>query len=178
MEPPALAQTTTSAFTVNPVVVGVGAIIFGMAAGYVWSNKGGQWFVGFLWGFLLGLIGLIVVAIAKPKQRPVQLYSGQQYGTQQAALPMRACPYCGQQFQSDQSICPNCKQSSPPWRQERGFWVTKDESGREWRLDQQGSSWVLYRMSKFCPHCKAEMQPDQSTCPECGQESNAITYPV
>jgi hypothetical protein len=41
------------------------AICFGVAGAAINSSKGRDGFTGFLWGFLLGLIGLIVVC-ARP----------------------------------------------------------------------------------------------------------------
>lgn len=39
---------------------------FGLACGFIWQSKGGNFALGFLLGLFLGLIGLIIVAVAQP----------------------------------------------------------------------------------------------------------------
>jgi hypothetical protein len=38
----------------------------GLASGFIWQNKGGNFALGFVLGLFLGLIGLIIVAVAQP----------------------------------------------------------------------------------------------------------------
>lgn len=45
------------------IVIWVG---LGLACGSIWQKKGGSWGVGFIIGLLLGLIGLLIVALASP----------------------------------------------------------------------------------------------------------------
>jgi hypothetical protein len=39
---------------------------FGIASGLIWQSKGGNFAIGFLLGFFLGLIGLIIVLVVRP----------------------------------------------------------------------------------------------------------------
>ena len=50
------------------LLIGVSGIVFGFISMFVWKNKGGSPPIGFVLGFFLGLIGLIIVAIAKPSR--------------------------------------------------------------------------------------------------------------
>jgi hypothetical protein len=43
-----------------------GSLFIGVITMLIWSRKGGSKLVGFLWGFFLSLIGLIVVMAATP----------------------------------------------------------------------------------------------------------------
>ena len=42
------------------------SLAFGFAGGSIWSNKGGSFGAGFAIGLLLGVIGLVIVAVAEP----------------------------------------------------------------------------------------------------------------
>jgi hypothetical protein len=44
------------------LVAGIAGLVFGLIAGFVRQSQGGKFSNGFAWGFLLGIIGLIVVA--------------------------------------------------------------------------------------------------------------------
>ncbi len=168
----------TPAFAINPIIPLVGGVIFGLISLAVWQNKGGSPVVGFLWGFFLGLIGLIVVAVARPsgtrkvKNVPAaETAAWQQFA--QPQVPSRPCPICGQAIQADQGVCPHCSQASEPWRNESGTWITRQD-GKEWWLNPQTNAWQMRRISKFCPNCLADMQLETATCPECGVLSNAL----
>ncbi|MEX0992157.1 MAG: zinc ribbon domain-containing protein [Actinomycetota bacterium] len=169
---------TTPAFQINPIIPLVGGVVFGLISLAVWQNKGGSPLVGFLWGFFLGLIGLLVVAIARPsgtrkvKDVPAaQTAAWQQFA--QPQVPSRPCPNCGQGIPADQGMCPSCNQTSEPWRNENGTWITRQD-GKDWWLNPQTNAWQMRRISKFCPNCLADMELEAATCPECGVVSNTL----
>lgn len=172
----------TPAFTLNPIIVLFGGVFFGVVAMLIWRNKGGEAWVGFLWGFFLGLIGLIVVAVANPagRRRVPMVATAQTQSWQRAApppMPSRSCPHCGQLVQADQGTCPSCGQTSEPWRNQNGVWVSRN-AGREWWLNPQTNTWQMLRINKFCPSCRAEMTPEQAVCPECLTASNTLGAPA
>jgi len=41
-------------------------LLMGVITMLIWNHKGGTKLVGFLWGFFLSLIGLVVVLVATP----------------------------------------------------------------------------------------------------------------
>jgi hypothetical protein len=45
----------------------ISGVIFGFACAAIWGNKGGNRFLAFLLGFLLGIIGLIIIVATNPK---------------------------------------------------------------------------------------------------------------
>jgi hypothetical protein len=51
--------------TLAPLFVFSG-LVFGLISGAIWSNKGGNFLVGFLVGAILGVIGLVIVAVTTP----------------------------------------------------------------------------------------------------------------
>lgn len=109
-------------------IVIASGLIFGFISAMVWSGKGGHFGIGFLIGFLLGLIGLIIVAVAKP--------SGQKSKT------LRECPFCKTRMERDASVCPHCQRESEPWTFHHGEWWVTRPSG-QYYLDEKTNEWVL-----------------------------------
>jgi hypothetical protein len=46
--------------------IAVVAVVLGLISMNIWKGKGGSPAIGFVLGFFLGIIGLIIVALAKP----------------------------------------------------------------------------------------------------------------
>jgi hypothetical protein len=179
----------------------VGGVLFGLVTLYIWKNKGGSPVVGFLWGFLVGIFGLIVVLVANPsgaqkrreeeqRQRMLESIGTMGAGTETwatshvtaapaagavvADLPMRTCPSCRQQMRCDLSLCPRCTQRSEPWYQQFGFWFTRNDAGQEYWLDPARNQWFIYRRGALCPSCGQNMPPEAAVCAACGIESNRV----
>lgn len=45
----------------------VGGLFWGMISGFIYKDKGGSFEAGFVWGFFLGIIGVIIVSLQKDK---------------------------------------------------------------------------------------------------------------
>ena len=105
-------------------------VLFGFVCSAIWSNKGGDGFTGFLIGAVLGLIGLILVAVMTPQQdvRP--------------AYRTRECPHCKENMRRDASVCPHCQRDSDPWIFHDGYWWVKRDSG-DYYYDESKNEWVL-----------------------------------
>jgi hypothetical protein len=109
-------------------------VVFGFVCSAIWSGKGGDPFVGFLIGAVLGLIGLVVVAVMTP---------------QQSALPSkrtRECPHCKERMRRDASVCPHCQRDSDPWTFHDGFWWVKRDSG-DYYYDETKNEWIRFEPS-------------------------------
>jgi RNA polymerase subunit RPABC4/transcription elongation factor Spt4 len=180
--PPPTIQLPTSSFTVQPIFLLFGAAITGVIALAIWRSKGGSPIVGFLWGFLLGIIGIIVVAVARvPGTRKVPMVATAETAAwqeaQQATVPQRPCPHCQATIPADRGTCPLCAQPSEPWRFRNGVWVTRND-GVDWWFNEQTNGWLPQRINKFCPYCRADMEPQDAVCPECGQTSSVLADPT
>lgn len=76
----------------------VAGLLFGFISAAVWKNKGGQAANGFAAGFVLGLIGLLIVAFTQPS----------------SSVTLRECPHCKSRIRRDASVCPNCQRDVDP----------------------------------------------------------------
>ena len=115
-----------------PVELLVLLLVLGLIAAFVWQNKGGNFFAGFALGFLLGLIGIIIVAAVTPSKRvePVEQRT-------------RECPSCKSPMRRDASVCPHCQRESEPWTLHEGRWWVKRDSG-DYYYDETKKEWVLF----------------------------------
>jgi hypothetical protein len=119
-------------------------VITSVVATKIWTNKGGSGVVGFLLGFLLGWIGVLIAAVAKPSKASAQFTPGPQ-GI--APVQARECPFCKVPMRRDASVCLNCKRESTPWRFHGGFWWAKDTEGRDVYLDERANEWKAFQAS-------------------------------
>jgi hypothetical protein len=78
------------------VVIGLAAVVFGLIGARIGATKGME-ASGFWWGFLLGAVGLVVIACMQP--RPAT-----------GAGMKHLCQFCGAGLQPDAVICRRCQQ--------------------------------------------------------------------
>jgi hypothetical protein len=131
----------------------IGGVIFGLLALRTWTRKGGSAVFGFLMGFLLGLIGLIIVALLRgpgyrqPRYAAQEGEGGWTVAGSVVPQPPRVptdkrwtCPYCAQFVLQDARACGAC--------------------GRELPL-------------RSCPHCNYNTLATSETCGACMKRSEA-----
>lgn len=69
-------------------------VLCGLVAMYIYRNKNRSGLTGFLGGFLLGPVGIILALVSsdnKPK-----------------------CPYCAERIQPEARVCPHCRKEVSP----------------------------------------------------------------
>ena len=119
--------------------------LWGAMCGYIWQNKGGSFIAGFLLGFFLFLIGLIIVLAARPHEAPAVYVNATAAPTRPApglaSTPpnrLRECPHCKEPMRRDASVCPHCQRESEAWEFRDGRWWTSDEAGERWYSEASG----------------------------------------
>ena len=112
---------------------------------------------GFLYGFFLSWIGVIIVALLPPApemtleelEKKRKGISPAYYEKKQAELTAklqseliyRQCPFCKENMRRDASVCPHCRHESEPWTLHEGhWWVKVDEKWH--RLDEVANTWI------------------------------------
>jgi hypothetical protein len=83
----------------------------GLIGALVGADKGLTGF-GFLAGFVLGPIGVLVVAVMQPRPQPA--------GSTTLAPGMRTCPACAESVRAEATICRYCQRDLPPLRPAAG----------------------------------------------------------
>lgn len=79
--------------------VAVGALVFWVAPIFVAHSQGkAKRRAGFAYGFFLGWLGVIILAVLSPLPDP-------NYGE---------CPYCREDVRFDASVCPHCRRELTP----------------------------------------------------------------
>ena len=106
-------------------------LLFGVVGGAIWQSKGGSFASGFFICALLGILGIIFVAAAKPHG---SVGSGPHGMT-------RECPFCKSNIRADASVCAHCQRESQPWVFHEGHWWVKDARGTDWWLDERARNW-------------------------------------
>jgi hypothetical protein len=111
------------------------------------KNRSGGW-----WGFFLGWIGVIIVAVlpARPAmtleelERKRSVSTPQWYEQKKAAIvgtrTHRECPHCKEQMRRDASVCPHCHRESQAWTLHEGRWWTNVDGTWYW-LDELSNAW-------------------------------------
>jgi hypothetical protein len=108
---------------------------------------------GFLYGFFLGWIGVIIVALLPPrpemtlqqleKHRNVMApaYYEKRRAEILATRMHRSCPFCKEDMRRDASVCPHCRHESQAWTQHEGRWWVNVDGTWYW-LDEISNEWL------------------------------------
>jgi hypothetical protein len=123
------------------LIVGFGYVLPIYLSVRIWRSRGGTEGIGFLMGFLLGWIGVIIAAVANPTPTgaAVALAAGP------SAQAHRECPFCKENMRRDASVCPHCRHESKPWLFHQEKWWVKGEDGGDYWLNEQTNEWVKWR---------------------------------
>jgi hypothetical protein len=107
---------------------------------------------GGLWGFALGWIGVVIVAVLSPRppmsleelEKKRAVSSPEWYEKKRAELlatrTHRVCPHCKERMRRDASACPHCQRDSQAWTLHEGRWWTNVDGTWYW-LDELPNSW-------------------------------------
>lgn len=83
------------------VVAFIGALLSGYAGMTIWARKGGKPGKGFIIGGLLGVIGVLVLVLATPKQTEIDSAARSQ--------GLTPCPHCGELIKYQARVCRYCE---------------------------------------------------------------------
>ena len=77
-------------------------VVCGMIAAAIYHDKGGEALTGFMAGLILGIFGIILVALPKADQKELDRRAVE-WGQK------RLCPFCKELIQPDAIVCPHCR---------------------------------------------------------------------
>ena len=83
------------------VVAFIGALLSGYAGMTIWARKGGKPGKGFIIGGLLGVIGVLILVLAIPKQAEIDSAVRSQ--------GLTPCPHCGELIKYQARVCRYCE---------------------------------------------------------------------
>ena len=106
-------------------------LVCGVIGALIASSRGATAFVGFLLGFFLGIIGVVITLFLKPAQPAAA-----------AGKATRECPHCKEPMRTDASVCPHCQRESSPWKLIDGEWWVTNPDGRSFRFNPTTKEWI------------------------------------
>jgi hypothetical protein len=83
------------------VVAFIGALLSGYAGMTIWARKGGKPGKGFLIGGLLGVLGVLILVLATPKQAEIDRAARSQ--------GLTPCPHCWELIKDQARVCRYCE---------------------------------------------------------------------
>jgi hypothetical protein len=123
---------------------------------------------GFLYGFFLGWLGVLAVAVLppRPERTPMDLLEEARRGGRikqdeyetlrsefEAAKPRpmhRECPHCREEIRRDASACPHCQRDVEPWTLHGDRWWVQRPDG--WLvLDDTTGQWAPFEPPSPAP---------------------------
>ena len=93
--------TTTSVHDLVVVISLMGALLSGYAGMAIWERKGGKPGGGFLLGALLGVLGVFILAVAKPRPREIDSAA--------RSAGLVRCPHCAELIHYQAHVCRYCQ---------------------------------------------------------------------
>jgi hypothetical protein len=98
--------TATSLSNLVIVVAFIGALFSGTIGMTVWKNKGGSPGGGFFVGGLLGVLGVFILVLAKPRQTEID-----RVARSRGLIP---CPNCAELIKREARVCRYCRRDVAP----------------------------------------------------------------
>jgi hypothetical protein len=92
--------TSSSVHDLVIVVAFTGALLSGYAGMTIWARKGGKPGKGFLVGGLFGVLGVLILVLAKPKQTEVDSAAW--------SAGLVRCPHCAELINHQARVCRYC----------------------------------------------------------------------
>jgi hypothetical protein len=93
--------TSSSVHDLVIVVTFIGALLSGYAGMTIWARKGGKPGKGFVIGGLLGVLGVLILAVATPKQAEVDSAA--------RSAGLVRCPHCAEHISHQAHVCRYCQ---------------------------------------------------------------------
>ena len=93
--------TNSSAHDLVVVISVMGALLSGYAGMTIWARKGGKPGGGFLLGALLGVLGVVILAVATPRQKEIDSAA--------RSAGLVRCPHCAELIYHQAHVCRYCQ---------------------------------------------------------------------
>jgi hypothetical protein len=101
-----MGNITTSVHDLVIVVAFIGALFSGYIGMKVWTNKGGSPGGGFFLGGLLGVLGVLILVLAKPRQTETDRVA--------RSRGLVLCPNCAELIKGEARVCHYCGRDVAP----------------------------------------------------------------
>ena len=95
-----MTTSTTSVNNLVAVIALIGAVFSGYIGMTIWKNKGADPSGGFVLGALLGVLGVFILVVAKPRQKEIDRVT-----RRQGLVP---CPNCAELIKGQARVCWHC----------------------------------------------------------------------
>lgn len=137
--------------------------VFGCISGAIANGKGRNFFVWFLYGFVIPLVAIIHAIVLKKNDQALKEEG------------YKKCPYCAEMIRGEAKVCRYCGKDLPDCQDELIIDEKDIQPDKRWRWDENSLPEGLkdaYRAGRYkrCPVCHGICYENGLACPHCGEK--------